>query len=51
MWVGYALRRNVRELHICEHYSEYFDLDHSSFILSHLKILRLRNVTISDLFI
>uniref|UniRef100_A0A0D3GWD0 Uncharacterized protein n=1 Tax=Oryza barthii TaxID=65489 RepID=A0A0D3GWD0_9ORYZ len=51
MWVGYALRRNVRELHICEHYSEYFDLDHSSFISSHLKILRLRNVTISDLFI
>uniref|UniRef100_A0A0E0QED4 F-box domain-containing protein n=1 Tax=Oryza rufipogon TaxID=4529 RepID=A0A0E0QED4_ORYRU len=47
MWVGYALRRNVRELHICEHYSEYFDLDHSSFILSHLKILRLRNVTIT----
>uniref|UniRef100_A0A0E0AQU1 F-box domain-containing protein n=1 Tax=Oryza glumipatula TaxID=40148 RepID=A0A0E0AQU1_9ORYZ len=51
MWVGYALRRNVHELHICEHYSEYFDLDHSSFISSHLKILRLRNVTISDLFI
>uniref|UniRef100_A0A0E0LR78 Uncharacterized protein n=1 Tax=Oryza punctata TaxID=4537 RepID=A0A0E0LR78_ORYPU len=51
VWVGYALRSNVRELHIREHYSEYFDLDHSSFISSHLKILRLRNVSISDLFI
>uniref|UniRef100_A0A0E0HKF8 F-box domain-containing protein n=1 Tax=Oryza nivara TaxID=4536 RepID=A0A0E0HKF8_ORYNI len=50
-WVGYALRSNVRELHIREHYSEYFDLDHSSFKSSHLKILRLCYVCISDLFI
>lgn len=50
-WVGYALRSNVRELHIQEYYDEYFNLQHSSFTSSHLKILFLNYVSISELFI
>uniref|UniRef100_A0A0D9X4D2 F-box domain-containing protein n=1 Tax=Leersia perrieri TaxID=77586 RepID=A0A0D9X4D2_9ORYZ len=51
LWVGYALRSNVLELHIQENYHEHFNLDHSSFISSHLKILCLNYVSINALFI
>uniref|UniRef100_A0A0E0HKG9 F-box domain-containing protein n=1 Tax=Oryza nivara TaxID=4536 RepID=A0A0E0HKG9_ORYNI len=51
LWFGYALRSNVREINIQEKHFEYSNLDHSSFISSHLKILCLNYVSISDLFI
>ena len=50
LWVCHALRSNVRVLQILE-YHGLFNLDHSSFISSHLKILNLRCVSIAALFI
>jgi hypothetical protein len=49
LWVCHAIRSNVRVLQIFAY--ELFDLDHSSFISSHLKILNLRDVSTTALFI
>ncbi|XP_047048873.1 F-box protein At4g22280-like [Lolium rigidum] len=50
LWVCHAIRSNVRVLQIFE-YHGLFDLDHSFFISSHLKILNLRCVSTTALFI